>query len=141
MEDNSQNAKLLELTAGLVAAYVSNNAIRTTDLPTVIDSVQRALSLTGTIKQEPITHRQSINQRIDIRKSITPDYIICLEDGLRFKSLRRHLKTQFNMTPEQYRSKWSLPGDYPMVAPNYSAVRSKVAKSTGLGKSNRAEKK
>jgi predicted transcriptional regulator len=137
-DDKSPNSKLLELTAGLVVAYLSNNAVHTDALSPLIDSVQNALSLASKNREKLIIDRQKL--LINARTTVTSDYIVCLEDGLRFRSLRRHLKTKFNMSPEQYRSKWNLPANYPMVAPAYSALRSQVAKSTGLGKSPRSRK-
>jgi predicted transcriptional regulator len=123
-------AGLIELTADLVAAYVSNNPLPVAALPDLISSVHASLAgLTGPV-EPPAEPR---NPAVNPKKSVFPDYIVSLEDGRRFKSLRRHLGT-LGMTPDQYRAKWSLPGDYPMVAPNYSATRSALAKSLGLGR-------
>ena len=121
-----------ELTADIVAAYVANNALRVADLPALIQSVQAALAqlASGPVIAAPLEEKKE--PAVSIRKSITPDYLFCLDDGKKFKSLRRHLST-LGMTPDQYRAKWSLPADYPMVAANYAAVRSEMAKRIGLG--------
>jgi predicted transcriptional regulator len=128
----AQDQKLVELSASVVGAYVSHNALSATDVPKLIAQVHAALAaLAGTpaVEIEP-----ELRPAVSPRKSITPDYLICLEDGKKFKSLKRHLKTEYNMTPEEYRAKWGLPPDYPMVAPNYSEARSRLAKSIGLGR-------
>src|SRR5881275_1130263 len=125
---------LLTLTADIVAAHVSNNSVAVNDLPNLIQNVHGALSaIAGTTsaaepKPEP---------KVSIRASIKPDYIVCLEDGKRLKMLKRHLMTHYNMTPDQYRQKWGLSADYPMVAPNYAEQRRKLAKSIGLGTKRR----
>ncbi len=123
--------ELLTITSEIVSAHVSNNTVSVADLPGLIEQVYRTLvavgpSLDGT--QERPT------PAVVIRKSITPDFIICLEDGKKLKMLKRHLKTAYNMTPDEYRERWGLPSDYPMVAPNYAKQRSKLAKAIGLGK-------
>lgn len=126
--------ELVELTAEIVAAYVGNNPVPQSDLPKLIGEVYRSLS--GAIgnqeqkKEEPT----ELKPAIPVRKSVMPDYIICLEDGKKFKSLKRHLRTHYSLTPEQYREKWDLPADYPMVAPNYAQARSTLAKRMGLGR-------
>jgi predicted transcriptional regulator len=123
---------MIELAAQIVAAYVGNNPVPAGDLPKLIADVHRALEQTATgnpAKDGQADARPAIN----IKKSITPDYLICLEDGKKFKSLKRHLRTHFNLSPEQYREKWGLPADYPMVAPNYASARSSLAKNMGLG--------
>jgi predicted transcriptional regulator len=123
------NNPLIELTAEVVAAYVSNNSVQPATLPVLIASVHGAVSglraPTAAPAQEP---------KVNPKRSVFPDYIICLEDGKRFRSLKRHLETYFGLTPDEYRSKWSLPHDYPMVAPNYAAARSLLAKRMGLGR-------
>lgn len=129
-----QRRALLEMTSDIVAAYVSNHEIKTSDLPNVISSVFVALSGLG---DAPMEEQDRNQPAVPIKKSITPEYIICLEDGKRFKSLRRHLRTKYNMSPEQYRAKWGLPNDYPMVAPNYARARSDLAKKMGLGRGAR----
>lgn len=123
---------MIELAARIVAAYVGNNPVPAGDLPKLIADVHKALEQTATgtpAKDELADAKPAIN----VKKSITPDYLICLEDGKKFKSLKRHLRTHFNLSPEQYREKWGLPADYPMVAPNYASARSSLAKSMGLG--------
>lgn len=122
---------LIELTAEIVSAYVSNNAVVASDLPHLIGEVHNALTrassnVVDVDKDEP-------RPAIAVKKSVTPDYIVCLEDGKKFKSLKRHLRTHYNLSPEDYRDKWGLPPDYPMVAPNYAAARSELAKKMGLG--------
>ncbi len=124
---------LVELATQIVAAYVSKNTVEQADLPRLIMEVHRALEKAagGTQPGAPIA--PEAKPAVNARRSITPDYLICLEDGKKFKSLKRHLRTHFNLTPEQYREKWGLPSDYPMVAPNYATSRSKLAKNMGLG--------
>ena len=135
MTDNTQGGNYIELTAGIVSAYVSNNAVASGDIPSLINQVHAALLRvsSGTSDAQP----EPLKPAISIKKSITPDYLVCLEDGKKFKSLKRHLRTQYNMTPEAYREKWDLPADYPMVAPNYAAARSQLAKQMGLGQQRR----
>ena len=129
----------IELTANIVSAYVSNNTVPAGELSTLINQVHSALSQVssglGEIKGEPV------RPAIPVKKSITSDYIVCLEDGKKFKSLKRHLRSQYKMSPEQYREKWGLPPDYPMVAPNYAAARSRLAKQMGLGQQRRRRTK
>jgi len=124
-----------ERTADIVAAYVSNNSIAAADLPMLIATVHQAIVklASGPVEPEPAP----LVPAVPVRKSVAPDYIICLEDGKKFKSLKRHLRTRYNLTPEQYRAKWNLPRDYPMVAPNYAEARSALAKSMGLGQQRR----
>ena len=129
----------IELTADIVSAYVSNNAVSAGDIPSLISQVHSALlRVSGGHGEAPA---EPAKPAVSVRKSITSDYIICLEDGKKFKSLKRHLRTQYNMTPEQYREKWGLPPDYPMVAPNYAAARSQLAKQMGLGQQRRRRAK
>ncbi len=123
---------LIELTAEIVAAYVSTNKIGSDNLTGLIDDVHKALHRTATGQVE--MPGEPLNPAVPIKKSITPDYILCLEDGLKFKSLKRHLRTHYDLTPEEYRRKWELPADYPMVAPNYAKARSSLAKKMGLGR-------
>lgn len=127
--DATGNPGLLELTAEIVSAHVSNNSVAIADLPTLIQDVYRTLSNIG---KEPASAEKP-QPAVPVKRSVTPDYIICLEDGKRLKMLKRHLKTAYNMTPEQYRERWQLPPDYPMVAPNYAKTRSSLAKKIGLG--------
>ena len=135
MSDNIASSNYIELAADIVSAYVSNNSVPSGDLPTLINEIHTALMRVGggTI-EAPI---EAPKPAVPLKKSVTPDYIICLEDGKKFKSLKRHLRTQYSMTPEQYREKWSLAPDYPMVAPNYAAARSQLAKQMGLGQQKR----
>ena len=130
MDDNSANQELLGLTAEIVSAHVSNNPVSISDLPNLIQEVYRTLSGMGRPQVAPVEKQQPA---VPIKKSITPEFLICLEDGKKFKSLKRHLRTAYNMSPEQYREKWGLPSDYPMVAPNYAEARSRLAKQMGLG--------
>ena len=125
--------EFLEVTTQIVAAYVSNNALQAEDVPQLIRLVHSSLESVQVkeVSQEPL------KPAVSVRKSIGEDYLICLEDGLKFKSLKRHLRTNYDMTPEEYREKWGLPADYPMVAPGYSKQRSMLAKQMGLGKSER----
>jgi predicted transcriptional regulator len=122
----------IKLAAEIVAAYVSNNPIPTSELPSLIEAVQIAVGKLATTSESALSHVEAKALAVPVRKSVTPDYVICLEDGKKFKSMRRHL-TQLGLTPEQYREKWNLPSDYPMVAPNYAAQRSAMAKRIGLG--------
>jgi predicted transcriptional regulator len=131
MNEQAPNSDLIDLAAEIVSAYVSNNSVPASDLPTLIAEVHRALSSThsGTSEPEPEPLKPAVNPK----RSVFPDYIVCLEDGKKFKSLKRHLRTHYNLSPEEYREKWGLPHDYPMVAPNYARARSDLAKKMGLG--------
>jgi MucR family transcriptional regulator, transcriptional regulator of exopolysaccharide biosynthesis len=129
MADNTST--LMELTASIVSAYVQHNSVPSAELPALIGQVHTALTRVSSGHGE--TLGDALKPAIPVKKSITSDYIICLEDGKKFKSLKRHLRTQYNLTPEQYREKWGLGSDYPMVAPNYAAARSRLAKQMGLG--------
>jgi predicted transcriptional regulator len=122
----------IELTADVVAAYVKNNPVPVSELPNLIASV--AASLNGLVNGAAALVEEPQTPAVPIKKSVTPEYIISLETGKRFKSLKRHLMTSYGMTPDEYRAKWNLPSDYPMVAPNYSASRSALAKTLGLGR-------
>ena len=130
MSIETEGADLLGLTAEIVAAHVSNNTVSVEELPTLINQVYRSLSSIGQPTELVLEKPQPA---VPIKKSVFPDYIVCLEDGKRLKMLKRHLKTAYNMTPEEYRERWNLPPDYPMVAPNYARQRSKLAKEIGLG--------
>ena len=132
---SEDDASLVDLTVDIVSAYVSNNQVATASLADLIHSVHRGL--TDLNNPGPVEADIPPKPAVPVKKSVTPDYIICLEDGLKFKSLTRHLRTAYGLTPAQYREKWSLPSDYPMVAPNYSATRSRLAKELGLGQMNR----
>jgi predicted transcriptional regulator len=126
-----QKPTIISLTSQIVAAYVGRNTVDQADLPKLIGEVYRALELAAAPANKDET--SELKPPVNIKKTVTPDYIICLEDGKKFKSLKRHLRTQFGLTPEQYREKWGLPHDYPMVAPNYASSRSALAKNMGLG--------
>jgi len=116
MSENSGNDNYIELTADIVSAYVSNNSVQANDIPSLINQVHTALLRVSSGQNE--APMEPLKPAVPVKKSITPEYIVCLEDGKKFKSLKRHLRTQYNMTPEQYRDKWDLAADYPMVAPN-----------------------
>ena len=122
---------LVALTANIVSAYVSNNTVVASELASIISHVHDALSR-ATVRSNG-TEKDELKPAVSIKRSVTEDYIICLEDGKKFKSLKRHLRTHYNMSPEEYREKWGLPHDYPMVAPNYAEARSQLAKKMGLG--------
>jgi predicted transcriptional regulator len=138
MSDTTSPTQFIALTADIVSAYVSNNTVPASDIPNLINQVHLALLRVSGGQNE--TQPEPLKPAISVKKSITPEYIVCLEDGKKFKSLKRHLRTQYNMTPEQYREKWQLPTDYPMVAPNYAAARSQLAKQMGLGQQRRRRK-
>ncbi|HEY8260426.1 MAG TPA: MucR family transcriptional regulator [Methylosinus sp.] len=125
----------IELAADIVSAYVSNNSVPAADLPGLINEVYGALMRVGSgAVVEPV---EAPKPAVSVRKSVTNDFIVCLEDGKKFKSLKRHLRTQYGLSPEEYREKWGLPADYPMVAPNYAKARSNLAKQMGLGQQRR----
>jgi predicted transcriptional regulator len=123
--------EIVEMATDIVAAYVGNNALPASELPQLLSGVHSALS--NAADQAEPANEPAAQPAVSIKKSITPDYLICLEDGRRFKSLKRHLRTKFDMSPDDYRRKWGLPADYPMVAPNYAKARSELAKKMGLG--------
>ncbi len=121
-----------ELTSGLVAAYVSKNAVQSGDLPALIQDIHAALfTAVQAVATEPA---EELVPAVSIKKSVTSDHLVCLEDGKKFKSLKRHIRTDHGLTPDEYRQRWNLPHDYPMVAPSYAAARSKLAKKMGLGR-------
>ncbi|PVE21302.1 MucR family transcriptional regulator [Microvirga sp. KLBC 81] len=134
MGESTTSPNYIELCADIVSAYVSNNSVPATDLPSLLNSVYAALTKTA---EGQTGEKAELVPAVPVKKSVTSDYIICLEDGKTFKSLKRHLRTTYGMTPEQYRAKWSLPADYPMVAPNYAKTRSELAKTMGLGQQRR----
>jgi predicted transcriptional regulator len=137
MAENSSERALIELTAQIVAAYVGNNPLPGGDIANLINQVHAALArVAGAPMAMPA---EALKPAVPVKRSIASDYLICLEDGKKFKSLRRHLRT-LNMTPQQYREKWGLPSDYPMVAPTYAATRSQLAKQMGLGQQRRRRK-
>ncbi|MEW5729591.1 MAG: MucR family transcriptional regulator [Pseudomonadota bacterium] len=129
MSERSNNSDLLALTTQIVSAHVGNNTVQVTDLPQLINEVYKTLASVGNAPAAP----ERPQPAVPVKKSVTPEYIICLEDGKKLKMLKRHLKTAYNMTPEEYRDRWGLPADYPMVAPNYAQHRSSLAKKIGLG--------
>ncbi len=129
MPDDKPTAELLELTTKIVGAHVANNPIAATDLPGLIATVHETLATLGPEEAAPRPE-----PAVSIKQSVKPEYIVCLDDGKKLKMLKRHLKTAYNMTPDDYRKRWGLPRDYPMVAPNYAATRSALAKKIGLGR-------
>ena len=129
MTDKPNVSELLELTTEIVSAHAGNNSVAPGDLPKLIQDVYKTLCAVGTASTNPERPRPAVA----VKKSISPDYIVCLEDGKKLKMLKRHLKTAYNMTPDEYRKRWGLPVDYPMVAPNYAKHRSNLAKKIGLG--------
>ena len=133
MSGQPNTPNYIELAADLVSAFVSNNPVPAAELPALIGSVHQALTkVAGSTSAQPAEEPKKA-PAVSVKKSVQPDYIVCLEDGKRFKSLKRHLRTVYGLTPEQYRAKWGLPADYPMTAPNYAAARSELARSMGLG--------
>lgn len=138
MAESNPNTELLGLTAQIVSAHVSHNPVPASELPGLIQEVFRTLSGVGTV---PAAEPERPQPAVPIKKSITPGYLICLEDGKKLKMLKRHLKTAYNLSPEQYRERWGLPADYPMVAPDYAKHRSSLAKKIGLGTTSRARNK
>ena len=136
--NDAAGKSFIDLTANIVSAYLSNNPTPASEIPALISQVHAALQRVSTGRTE--VPQEPAKPAISIKKSVAPDYLVCLEDGKRFKSLKRHLRTQYNMTPEQYRDKWNLPADYPMVAPNYAVARSQLAKKMGLGQQRRRKK-
>ena len=137
MENTEQTGDLLTLTTEIVAAHVSNNTVSLSDLPQLINQVYNSLANIGTAPAAPLSRPQPA---VSIKKSVQPEYLVCLEDGKKLKMLKRHLMTHYQLTPEQYRAKWSLPADYPMVAPNYAAKRSRLAKEFKLGRKAKPKK-
>lgn len=138
MTESANSNTYIELAADIVSAYVSNNSIAPSDLPGLISDVHSALRRVTSGAGVSVSEPQK--PAISAKKSIADSYLICLEDGKKFKSLKRHLRTKFNLSPEQYREKWGLPSDYPMVAPNYAKARSLLAKEMGLGQQRKAKK-
>ena len=130
-EDQLDRAELLALTSEIVSSHVSNNVVQPQDLPGIIESVFATLSALGAETEEP---QEELKPAVPIKKSVHDDYIVCLEDGKKLKMLKRHLKTSYDLTPEEYRTRWGLPPDYPMVAPAYARKRQELAKKIGLGR-------
>jgi predicted transcriptional regulator len=135
MAENSGESSYIQLMANIVSAYVSNNTVSSAEIPNLIAQVYSALMRISS--GQVATPAEPLKPAVAVKRSVTPEYIVCLEDGKKFKSLKRHLRTQYGITPEQYREKWGLPADYPMVAPNYAAARSQLAKQMGLGQQRR----
>jgi len=131
------NTAYVELTADIVSAYVGNNAVPANELPALINDVYKALA--GAVAGGAEEKKEELKPAVPIRRSVQPDYIVCLEDGKKFKSLKRHLRTHYDLSPEEYREKWGLPADYPMVAPNYAKARSALAKKMGLGQRRKSK--
>ena len=138
MAENSGESGYIQLTANIVSAYVSNNSVASAEIPNLIAQVYSALMRISSGQTAPPA--EPLKPAVAVKRSVTPEYIVCLEDGKKFKSLKRHLRTQYGITPEQYREKWGLPPDYPLVAPNYAAARSQLAKQMGLGQQRRRRK-
>ena len=136
MAENFNEAGYIQLTANIVSAYVSNNTVSSAEIPALISQIYSALMRVSN-GSHVATPAEPLKPAVPIKRSITAEHIVCLEDGKKFKSLKRHLRTQYNMTPDQYRAKWNLAPDYPMVAPNYAAARSQLAKQMGLGQQRR----
>jgi predicted transcriptional regulator len=130
MTEQNNHYDLLSLTTEIVSAYLSNNSVNQNDIPSLIEHTYKTLA---NVETEGVSSAERPQPAVPIKRSITPDYIICLEDGKKLKMLKRHLKTAYDMTPEEYRERWGLPADYPMVAPNYARQRSRLAKDIGLG--------
>ena len=135
----SAKAELIDLTTEIVSAYVGHNTVPANDVAGLIHQVYDALQNVSNGSAKAPAEKSE--PAVSVRKSITPDYLICLEDGKKFKSLKRHLRTHYDLGPDEYREKWGLPRDYPMVAPNYAQARSKLAKKMGLGQSGRSRAK
>ena len=138
MTESANASNYIELAADIVSAYVSNNSVAAADLAALIGDVHSALK--RVTSGAPAMNMEAQKPAVSAKKSIADSYLICLEDGKKFKSLKRHLRTKFNLSPEQYREKWGLPADYPMVAPNYAKARSLLAKQMGLGQQRKAKK-
>jgi predicted transcriptional regulator len=138
MSESTTSRNFIELSADIVSAYVSNNSVPASELPTLLSSIYAAL--TKTVQAQSQKPQAELMPAVPVKKSVTADAIICLEDGKKFKSLKRHLRTTYDMTPEQYRAKWDLPADCPMVAPNYAKARSELARTMGLGQQRRKVK-
>ena len=130
MSEQTNHSDLLALTTEIVSSYVANNTMPASEIPDVIERVYKTLA---GVKPDAVGALDRPQPAVPVKRSVTPDYIVCLEDGKKLKMLKRHLKTAYNMSPEEYRERWGLPNDYPMVAPNYAEKRSKLAKDIGLG--------
>ncbi len=135
MAENPSDTIYIELATDIVSAYLSHNSVPSGEIPNLINQIYAALR--RVTAGQSATAAEPPKPAVPVKRSVTPEYIVCLEDGLKFKSLKRHLRTRYNLTPDQYREKFGLPPDYPMVAPNYAAARSKLAKDMGLGQQRR----
>jgi predicted transcriptional regulator len=135
MAETTSDNLYIELAADIVSAYLSHNSVPSSEIPNLINQIHTALKRVST--GQAASAAEPPKPAVPIKRSVTPEYIVCLEDGLKFKSVKRHLRTRYNLTPDQYREKFGLPPDYPMVAPNYAAARSKLAKDMGLGQQRR----
>ena len=140
MDDSITSGDILELTTTIVSSHVANNSVSVSDVPKLIQDVYETLSSVSA-KEEAPAEEPRPEPAVSIRASIKPDYLVCLEDGKKLKMLKRHLSSQYGMTPDDYRKRWDLPSDYPMVAPNYAAQRSELAKNIGLGQSRKGKGK
>ena len=138
MSDSAGDGTYIQLTAQIVSAYVSNNTVPSGEIPSLISQVYSALMRVS--GGHAVAPAEPLKPAVPVKRSVTPEHIVCLEDGHKFKSLKRHLRTRYGMTPEQYREKWGLPPDYPMVAPKYAEARSQLAKQMGLGQQPRRRK-
>jgi predicted transcriptional regulator len=135
-------ANLTRITAEMVSAFLSNNQVMAQDIPALIRSVHQTVSeLQSGVIEAPLSAVTTAKPAVPVKRSVTDEYIVCLEDGLKFKSLKRHLRSSYGLTPEQYRAKWGLPHDYPMVAPKYAEHRSRLAKAIGLGRKRGAKRR
>ncbi len=134
MAETVEHSDLLALTTDIVSAHLANNQVAAEEIPAIIQKVYKTLAH---VSGDTLSMAERPQPAVPIKKSVTPDYIVCLEDGKQLKMLKRHLKTAYNMSPEEYRERWGLPADYPMVAPNYAKRRSKLAKEIGLGTTGR----
>ena len=141
MAETVKNHDILALTTNIVSAHLSNNTVPAAEIPALIEKIYKTLSGVGGELPAASIVSERPQPAVPIRKSVMPDYIVCLEDGKKLKMLKRHLKTAYKMTPEQYRERWGLPNDYPMVAPSYAKTRSRLAKDIGLGTKGRSERK
>ena len=139
MTTDGAGKSFIDLTANIVSAYLRNNPTPAAEIPNLISQIHAALLRVSSGRNETLP--EPAKPAVSVKKSVNPDYLVCLEDGKRFKSLKRHLRTQYKLTPEQYRDKWGLPPDYPMVAPNYAVARSQLAKKMGLGQQSKRQRK
>jgi len=138
MAENSGESSYIQLTANIVSAYVSNNIVASAEIPNLINQIYSALVRIS--NGQAMASAAPLKPAVPIKRSVTAEYLVCFEDGKKFKSLKRHLRIRYGLSPEQYREKWGLPPDYPMVAPNYAATRSQLAKRMGLGQQRRRRK-